>query len=282
MARTFDGSRFRVGRVRARAESYTGYHVTYRGDGLTLSGIMNVPTGRGPFPAIVLAHGYIDPEVYTTGRGFERSQAYLAQRGYVVVHVDYRNHATSSPDPRAELELRLGYTEDVINAALALRKARLPYVDLDRIGLLGRSMGGGVALNVAVVAPDLFDAIVAFAPVSSNVVDNYNRWLVRRAERRAIAQRIARTYGSPKANPEFWRNVSPVTFFGRIAVPLQIHHGTADESVPVAWSRTTYAALEAAGADARLYIYPGEQHSFGPAFGTAMARTVRFFDANLR
>jgi hypothetical protein len=45
-----------------------------------------------------------------------REQDYLAQRGYVVLHTDYRNHAQSSDDPRSELDLRLGYSEDVINA----------------------------------------------------------------------------------------------------------------------------------------------------------------------
>ena len=111
-----------------------------------------------------------------TGRGLAREQKYLAERGYVVLHTDYRNHAESDNDPDNDFNLRLGYTEDVINAALALKNSEFTFVDKERIGLLGRSMGGGVAFNSMVVKPGVFDAYVAFAPVSANVVDNYNRW----------------------------------------------------------------------------------------------------------
>ena len=50
-----------------------------------------------------------------------REQDWLARAGYVVLHTDYRNHAGSSQDPRAERRLRLGYTTDLINAVNALR-----------------------------------------------------------------------------------------------------------------------------------------------------------------
>ena len=47
----------------------------------------------GRHPAVVLAHGYIDPAVYVSGQGMRREQDWLARAGYVVLHVDYRNHA---------------------------------------------------------------------------------------------------------------------------------------------------------------------------------------------
>lgn len=273
----YDGRDFTVRSTRARGSAYTEYAITFRSGRLRISGLMFVPVGEGPFPVLVLAHGYIDPAVYTTGRGFETTQDWLARRGYAVVHVDYRNHATSDDDPRNDLRMRLGYTEDVINAARAVKSSGLDYLDVERIGLLGRSMGGGVALNVAVVAPDLFDAIVTFAPVSSDTVDNFNRW-INRPGRRALAREIIDTYGSPRAAPEFWANASPRTFFERVRDPIQIHHGTDDESCPVRWSHETFAALKDAGARARLHLYPGEGHAFGPAYGRSMTRAAAFFD----
>lgn len=282
MQKEIDGRDFRVGRELGRSSAYTTYAISYRTGSLRISGLMNVPRGRGPFPVLVLAHGYIDPDVYSTGRGFERSQAYLGERGFVVVHVDYRNHAASDDDPDSDLRLRLGYAEDVIGAVLAVRRSGLRYVDVERIGLLGRSMGGGVALNAAVLRPDLVDAIVLFAPVSSDAVDNFNRWIRGREERRRLAQRIIAAYGAPAENPTFWRNISAVNFFERVAVPIMIHHGTADESVPIAWSRDTLAALHHHGKDARLLTYEGEGHAFGAAYPRSMARTVTFFREHLR
>jgi dipeptidyl aminopeptidase/acylaminoacyl peptidase len=282
MAKKYDGRGLRVGRVLARAASYTRHFVTYKSGKLTISGILNVPEGKGPFPALVLAHGYIDPAIYTNGRGMMREQDYLARRGYVVLHVDYRNHAQSDDDPSADRRLRLGYTEDVINAVLALKKSPQPYIDGERIGLVGRSMGGGVLYNVLVAQPGLVDAAVAFAPVSSDAADNFDRWIRGDAGRRALAQRIIRDNGSPEDNPEFWRNASPRTFFDRVTEPVLIHHGTADDTCPIRWSRTTLAALKAAGADAEMKTYDGEQHAFGPQWPRSMRATVAFFEQHLR
>jgi hypothetical protein len=87
---------------------------------------MNMPAGEGPFPALVLAHGYIDPDAYVSGQGMPREQDRLARGGYVVLHTDYRNHAGSDKDPDNDVNLRLAYTEDVIGAALALRDSGRP------------------------------------------------------------------------------------------------------------------------------------------------------------
>ena len=282
MAKQYDGRGLRVGRMLASTSSYTRHFATYRSGKLRISGIINVPRGKGPFPVLVLAHGYIDPAVYTNGRGLMREQDYLARRGYVVLHVDYRNHAQSDDDPKADLQLRLGYTEDVINAVLAIKKSPLPYLDKERVGLLGRSLGGGVLFNVLVAQPGLVDAAVAFAPVSSDAADNFDRWIRGDSQRRALARRIIAAHGSPEKNPEFWRDASPRTFFERVTEPVLIHHGTADDTCPIRWSRTTLAALKAAGADATMKTYAGEQHAFGPQWPRSMQATVAFFKEHLR
>jgi dipeptidyl aminopeptidase/acylaminoacyl peptidase len=280
-AQRYDGGRLRLSAVQVRTDAYTHRSVTYRSEGLTISGVMAVPHGRGPFPVLVLAHGYIDPAVYTTGQGLTRERDWLARAGYVVLHVDYRNHAASDRDPRADVRLRLGYTADVINAVQAVRRSGLDFVDTDRVGLLGRSMGGGVVYNVLAVAPGLVDAAVVFAPVSSAAADNFDRWIRDDPGRSELSRRILRRYGAPERNKTFWAEASPRTYFDRITEPVLIHHGTADESCPIRWSRRSLAALRAAGVDARMFTYPGEPHAFIDQWPTSMRRTVRFFGARL-
>jgi dipeptidyl aminopeptidase/acylaminoacyl peptidase len=278
MAKEYDGRGLRLRGEQLRTASYTRYDVTYRSGDLRISGILNLPHGRGPFPALVLNHGYIDPDVYVTGQGLAREQDYLAREGFIVLHTDYRDHAESDPAPGAERRLRLGYTEDVINAVLALRRSRLP-VDDDRIGLLGRSMGGGVTYNALVVRPGLVDAAVVFAPVSSNTVDNFDRWI--RGERTGLAGRIIAAYGSPERRPEFWRGVSPYTYFDRVTEPLLVHHGTVDDTCPPRWTQRTVDELRRLGKNVRLRTYPGEGHTFYGDWPLSMRRTVAFFDRHL-
>ena len=272
----YDGRGLRLRQVLARTGDYVRHAATYRSDGLRISGVMNVPRGRGPFPVLVLLHGYIDPAYYVTGQGLMREQDYLAREGYAVLHIDYRNHAASDDDPTAERRLRLGYTADTINAVLAVKRSGIARLDGDRVGLLGRSMGGGVAYNALVTRPGLVKAAVVFAPVSSRTADNFNRWI--RDDRSGLAGQITRRHGTPHGNPRFWREVSPRPYFDRVTEPVLIHHGTSDDSCPIRWTRASYAALQEAGAEARLFVYDGEEHAFGPQWPLSMRRTVSFLD----
>lgn len=155
------GDRLRLGAVRERTSEYTSYDVTYRSrtttgrdeESYTVTGVINVPNGHGDFPAVVLAHGYVDPAIYVRGQGMTRERGYLAARGYVALHVDYRNHAESDDDPLFQVRMRLGYSADVINAVKALRGSPDVPVDEDRVALFGRSMGAGVILKALVAEP---------------------------------------------------------------------------------------------------------------------------------
>lgn len=278
MEQEFNGSALTLGRVLSTTSSYRRHYITYRSGDLTISGIMNIPHGDGPFPALILNHGHIDTSVYTNGRGLRREQDYLARQGYIVLHPDYRNHADSSKDDRDQLIVRLGYVEDVINAVYALRRAELPVADPERIGMLGHSMGGGITLSVLVTQPELVDAAVLYAPVSGDMRDSYRRWIERRPE---AASRIRELYGDPETAPTFWDGLAAEHYYDRVKAPVAMFHGTADSSVPVTWSEETKSLLEQAVVDVSLTVYDGEAHEFGPRWSTFMRSVKTFFDKNI-
>jgi dipeptidyl aminopeptidase/acylaminoacyl peptidase len=277
----YDGARLRLGAEVYATSAQRQFEVTYRGSGLTISGRIAIPEGRGPFPAIVLAHGYIDPAYYVNGQGMTREREWFADHGYIALHVDYRNHAGSDDTRLGEADLRMGYTEDVINAVLALRAWKGP-VDDERMAVGGRSMGGGVVYNVLVARPGLVDAGVVWAPVSSDAVDNYDRWIAHDPGRQDVVATLDRLYGLPRDNPEFWEGVSARTYFDQVTEPVLIHHGTADDTCPLRWSRETARLMERDGVDVTLAEYPGEGHAFGPRFFSSMERTGRYLRRHVR
>jgi dipeptidyl aminopeptidase/acylaminoacyl peptidase len=280
--KTYDGRDLRLGRELDADGPYRRYIVTYRGDGERISGVMNVPNGKGPFPVLVLNHGYIDPDVYVAGQGMLRENDYLARRGFVTLHIDYRNHAGSTDDPDVDYELRLPYAVDTINAVKAVKASRLPFLDGDRVGWLGRSMGGAVTLTALAAQPGLVDAAVVYASTSSLAADNW-RQFSRDSEDQATNRRIARTYGLPDDNPRVWQGASARPYFPRVTEPLLMHHGTEDDSCPIGWARSTERALKAAGKDVTLVTYPGAGHRMeGPAFARSIDRTADFFSQHLR
>jgi dipeptidyl aminopeptidase/acylaminoacyl peptidase len=282
------GDRLRLGAVREQTADYTSYDVTYRSrsttrrsdEAYTISGVLNVPHGRGPFPAVVLAHGYIDPAIYVRGQGMTRERGYLAARGYVALHVDYRNHAESDDDPLFQVRMRLGYSADVINAVKALRRTRAVPVDDDRIAVFGRSMGGGVAMKALEAEPGLVRAAAAWASVSSLEGENYARFIRPDAGDAGLRDQLGRRYGTPAENPRFWRQNSARPHLDRITEPVLLVHGRIDDTCPPPWATATYRAMRRAGVDVQLQWYD-DGHAFGPAFDAAMARTVRFFDRTM-
>jgi dipeptidyl aminopeptidase/acylaminoacyl peptidase len=282
------GDRLRLGAVRERTSAYTSYDVTYRSrsttlrgeESYTISGVLNVPTGSGPFPAVVLAHGYIDPAFYVRGQGMTRERGYLSAQGYIALHVDYRNHAESDDDPLYQLRMRLGYSADVINAVKALRNSSSVPVDDDRVALFGRSMGGGVVLKALVADPGLVEAATVWASVSSLEGQNYQQFIRPDPEDAGLRDHLIRRYGTPGQNHAFWRENSSRPYFDRITEPVLMVHGRIDDTCPPPWATATHRALTEAGVDAGLQWYD-DGHAFSPALNAAMARTVQFLDRRL-
>lgn len=275
MRRPPDGGRPRITATEYETDTYTRHRVVYRSGDLTVSGVLLRPKGEGPFPGIVLNHGYIEPAFYVTGQGLAREQDALARAGFVVLHTDYRGHAASDPADEVERAARIGYAADAINAVEAL--TRLSYVDDDRLAMLGRSMGGGVTMNALVARPGLVDAAVIYASVSSLAVENVEHF-TDPGEGKPLYQR----FGTPRENPRFYRGLSPRAYFDRITEPVLAHHGRLDGTCPPRWATETQRLMRAAGVDSRLVWYPGEDHTFYALWQQSMTRTVEFLREQFR
>ena len=271
------GGDLKRGRLIGDFGAYRSWDVTFRSGRLTISGVLNVPDGDGPFPAVVLNHGYIEPSIYVTGQGMERERDYLARAGFVVLHNDYRGHAGSDPADETDVETRLGYTRDAIAAVKALRT--LPEVRDDQVALAGRSMGGGVVFNALVVDPGLVRAAVVWSSVSTRFVDNFEQWT--RFGRPDQAAAIIDRWGTVEQNPTFWAGLSSRSYFARIRAAVLMHHGTLDEACPYPWAVATRNGLLRAGVAVNLQTYPGERHTFTRDWALSMQRTVNFLRSEM-
>ena len=259
-----------------RNSAYVHYNADYVSNGLTVSGIMKIPLGDGPFPLLLTNHGYIAPSVYTRGRGLKREEDYLARQGFAVFHSDYRGHADSDESPDTERRIYdagLEYAMDVLNAVNAIRAADVAKVDTSRIGMLGHSMGGGIALNIAVAYPEFVDAFVLYAPVNGDAWENFNRWRREREE----DDRTAEVFGERTDNPALWDALSSETYFDQIQAPILLFQGTKDKDVPFAWSDELAADLRALGKDITYVVYDGEGHEFASHWSDFMEKTAAFF-----
>ena len=275
----FNGADLKLVKLLTQTSTYTKHSVTYQSDELRVSGVLYTPKGKGPFPGVVLGHGYIDTRIYKNGQGMRREQDYLASRGFVVLHTDYRNHSFGDDDPESSLKFRMDYSADVINAGLALKNSKIRSLDKEKIAYMGRSMGGGIGFNVAVAtsAQGVFSSYVLFAPTSANYVENFNKWGRGNPSR---ANPIVKFVGLPEDNPRFWASVSPKNYWSQVSEPIMIHHGDRDESCPIRWARAATKGLKRAGKDVTLHVYRGEGHNLMAGWARAMERSIEFMGSN--
>ena len=276
--KTIVGENLRIVNKVASNSSYVTYDVRYQSGTWTISGLLSVPHAKGPFPAVVIGHGYAKLNVYKSGDGFSKERDFLARSGFIVLHTDFRNHAKSDKDPNNVLNLRLDYTEDVIAAAAALRTSSISRLDKSHIVYFGRSMGGGIGYNLSVAAPNVFDALVLFSPVSANYVQNFNRNTRNIAEVRDL---IAAHYGLPENNPDFWSGISPLNSLQYVQDPVVIHHGLADITCPIKWTDTAVAEYRKSGVRVVYHVYKGEQHIFKKKWKLSMQRSVNFLKTEI-
>jgi dipeptidyl aminopeptidase/acylaminoacyl peptidase len=289
---SYPGSELVLEETLSPGVNYDRAIVSYRSEGLKIRALLTVPQGEPPeggWPAVVFNHGYIPPEVYRTT---ERYVAYVdgfARNGYVVLRPDYRGHDQSEGEARGAYGAP-DYTVDVLNAVSSLQ--RHPAVDPQRIGMWGHSMGGSITLQVMVATDDV-KAGVIWAGMVGTYPEILEWWQERwgtealptpdpeTGRRHGVAELIEE-YGWPEVAPEFWDAISATSYLGDLSGPLQVHHGTADSSVPHEWSVLLEERVRDAGGTVEFYSYPGDNHNLTGYFGTAMERSVRFFDTYLK
>jgi dipeptidyl aminopeptidase/acylaminoacyl peptidase len=272
------GSPLTVGSELAANDVYTTHAATYVSDGLTISAVLHEPVAPGPHPGVVLVHGFINFEGYTSGGVLQREQDYLARAGYVVLYTDLRGLAGSDPAPSGPPDLEMGATADVINAVHALAMSGLRGLDGDRIALLGHSLGGLLVINVLAAKPGLVDAVVAFAPSSTDRWRDVRQYL---GPGDPIYDAAVAAHGTPDTNPQYWADVSADTFVGQVTEPLLVVHGDADSIVPYQWSVELAARWQQAGKDVQLVTLKGEDHLFGARWSEAMDAVTAFFANHL-
>ena len=279
--REYKGNDLKLVTLLSSNKEYKRYYVTYKSEGLLISGALNIPNGKGPFPVVVLNHGYIDPRVYQQGKGgLQREQDYFAKNGFATFYSDYRGYGNSDSDPDEDVRPRSGYVEDVLNGISALKNAKLEKLTTDEIFMFGHSMGGGVTLNIMVTKPETAKAYALLAPINSDYKINFNRWV--KNDFSDTAEKFYARYGTYEQNPAVWESFSAKNYFENITRPVLIHQGTIDQDVPVEWSRELFQTLKNKNKQVQYFEYANEGHVLYKSEALMEQRTLEFFKNNLK
>ena len=140
----------------ALAETVT--EVTVMNGARAVPATVVVPDGEGPFPAVVMNHGHGGGR--QEGGGFGKLASALAEAGIMSIRMDFPGTGDSK-EPFTEGTLTNMISDS--NASLVFMLANFP-ADPSKLGILGYSMGGRIALTIAQQPNSPYEAVGLLAP----------------------------------------------------------------------------------------------------------------------
>ncbi len=191
-------------------------------------------------------------------------QQYLVDQGWIVFSVDGRGTPRRGRAFADELYLKLGGVEVADQLAGLEWLKKQPFVDRNRVAVYGWSYGGYMVLKLLEAAPGAYAAGIAGAPVT--------RWEL------YDTHYTERYLGNPAKDPKPYEAANVIADAGKIADPLLLVHGMADDNVVFENSTALIAELQAKGTPFDLMVYPGATHAVsGEARQTHLWRTITKF-----
>ncbi|WP_210584202.1 acetylxylan esterase [Streptomyces sp. GESEQ-35] len=258
------------------------WDVTFRGfAGDAVRAWFSRPAGvREPLPAVVEFAGY------GRGRGLPHERLTWVNAGYAHLLMDNRGQGDQygngggTPDPHATAPGGPGpavrglldphdyhYRRLVTDAVHAVATVRaLPGVDSSRTAAVGNSQGGGLALAVAGLVPDL-TAVLVTAPLLCGIRRALD--LTEAGPYGEIAAYLTVHRGTEQAAYRTLSYLEGVSFARRAHAPAHFGVGLRDTVCPpsgayAAWNR--YAELSGVDPRKEIHAYPFNGHEGGDAY----------------
>jgi len=240
---------------------YTEVFFRNEAQDLDLAGMLFIPDGEGPFPAVVIIHGsrgsYRDRNWYLT------LSSYMQKNGVAVLLPDKRGCEKSDGD---------WYTssfEDLATdtlAAIDFMKSQ-EIVEVSHLGIIGLSQGGVIASVVASQSSDL-DFVINMVGQSvtqhEQLLHEGNFAMRETGYLPGISNLFSHVYTFVFENitgKEWYNavgNFDPLPYWRKVNIPVLVLHGSDDHNVPSVESKARFEVL---GKDnIRVIMYEGSGH----------------------
>lgn len=225
--------------------------------GEKLSGLVYVPDGKGAFPAVALLHG-MPGGIHETKNQYMCNA--LMKSGFVALQFDFYNRPNNLSEPKIE---NMTMTQQIETTRFAIDFiASLPYVNKNKIGLTGHSLGGTTAILYAASKDPRIKALVIQSAVSQ----------LKNLEKAGINQSAledAKKY-------DVYKEAEKIT------CPTLVFHGNNDKTVDFRQSEELIEHIKAERKKLEIIEGTGHVYSDKGALQTATTLMIAWFDEWLK
>ena len=247
-------------------------------DGLVLPAFIVYPKDFDPskqYPVHVDIYGGPDsPQVRESWRG--KQYGWYAENGIIELTADCRSSGHNGRAGLDQIYRRLDVVEvqDFVEWGRYLQS--LPYVRADKICVEGFSFGGTMTALLVMDHSDVFHYGIAGGGVYDWALydTHYTERFMDTPQNNPDGYAATRALDHAKNYPTRYRDADP----SKVApVMLKLTHGTGDDNVHFQSTLQLVDALQAAGADFELMIYPDGMHGYGGYQGRHFQAANRAF-----
>ncbi|WP_330286115.1 alpha/beta hydrolase [Streptomyces sp. NBC_00576] len=254
-------------------------HHDFRYTGMTLRSTVHIPEGPTGtrWPTVVFVHGFTSNRIELPN--FVAMSRLLEAHGIASVRFDLSGHGESDGD-----FFDVTITGEIAETRAVLQTVRtFDFVDPERIGLVGMSMGGVVAGIVAAEEPGIV-ALCLWSPAAVAPFEIGSGYLKGRRLAPEIAEKGYVDTDGHRMSPALVEDIAGLDVYGRssgYAGPVHILHGDKDDIGPIEYVRRY---LDHYDGDAHLEIVEGADHAWGsvPHRTTLHQSTLRFLREHLK
>ena len=240
-----------------------------------VTGLINIPTAKGPFALVVMFRGFVDQELYKTGDGTKRAGEYFAQNGLMTIAPDFLGYAASDAEAGSIFESRF----QTYTTALVLLNSlnSIPDWDGTNVFIWGHSNGGQIALTLLEITGKAIPTTL-WAPVSKPFPYSILYYTDESEDRGKLIRRELAAFEETYDPDRYAIDL----YYGKIKAPFQIHQGMADDAVPREWSDELTMKLDELEIDFDYFVYPGADHNLNPAWNKTVNLDLIFFNNHIK
>jgi dienelactone hydrolase len=224
----------------------------------TLRGMLHMPAGKGPFPGVVMCHGFTASRMEAHFL-FVTIARQLESLGLAVLRFDFAGSGESDGEFG---DMTMSAEVDDAQAALGFL-LRQGEIDPQRVGLLGYSLGGGVA---AILAGRRAGDVRAVCLVAGTASPARLASFIRMGKHEAhLAKHNYLDIFGLKVSRAFLQDlekVDPPGDLARYPGPVLLIHGDYDSSVPPSETKAFYDARTRHREHTRMVTVPNADHAF--------------------